>query len=164
MALMPQTVRDLGAALELFVGTLPPLTLVRRNANFTVPNGALTDIPWDFEDVDTLGAYAGTGAAHPERVTIPAGMDGLFNVSATLQFNGASSGTIRALFIQVNGSPIAGNSGISVVSDYGSQISTARAWPLVAGDYVTAAVFQTSGGTADIGAGAAGTNLMVARM
>lgn len=165
LGLWPQTIQELAAAVEVYVGAAKPMTLVwRKLSDFTVPNGADTDIPWDFEDIDTLGAYAGVGAAHPERVTIPVGKGGLFHLGATVQWNGGASAAVRAALICVNGTPVSGNSAVGVTNNEGSQISTSRTWPLADGDYVTVQCFQNSGAGAGVGAGLAGTNLAVIRL
>jgi len=113
----------------------------------TITNNTATDVEWTNEDHDVTGWHsAGT---NPERLTVPAGFDGYYALSTTIQWEGHATGD-RKVRIQKNG--------VTLREGIVNDTSEAQIFDqhvryvdyLVAGDYVTIEVLQTSGGDLDV--------------
>lgn len=159
--LLPQTIRELAAAFDLWISTLKPLSGISRSTDQTVNDATETVVTFTSEDVDTLGGV--DLATNNDRIIIPAGMGGLYAINARAKWNGGSAANSRQIRIRQNGSPIASNA-IPPSTLGTSSISTAAIVPLAAGDYVNMAAWHNAGVAASVGAGGVGTGLIVVRL
>lgn len=105
----------------------------------SIPNNAATEIAFDSETEDT-SAYHAVGASS---IVVPAGLAGFYVVAAQARFAVNATGA-RELRILVNGAVQAGV-GTDSPADAGWRGSAVVAVPLVAGDVITADLFQNSG-------------------
>jgi hypothetical protein len=94
-----------------------------------------------------------------ERITIPAGLGGLYTVSGGIIWVTNTNG-LRAIFVTRNGVTQAYN---SINAPSFSQMNVATVMQLAAGDFVTLLGYQSSGGNLNISAGVI-THLAVARL
>jgi len=124
----------------------------------SINNASWTAIAWDTVDQNEPGMWA---AGSPARIVCQ--VDGLYLVAFNAVFAANGSG-IRIFGARLNGtnylaetevmSPSAGNTGVGNV---------AALVPLQAGDYIEGMVYQSSGGSLNVG-GSAETNIGVVRM
>ncbi len=125
---------------------------VELTANESIPNNALTAVPWDVEDYD-LGDFWDAGS--PTRLTVPAGGGGMYHVSCSAEFASSSGGT-RVWEIWLNGSrgalryalPTPGSTATPAMAIQG-------VLNLAGGDYVECVVYQNSGGALNLSYAAA---------
>lgn len=117
----------------------PPKCMVYRTTSQAVGNAAVSNILWEAEAYDTDNIWTPGGTA--DRLTVP--RDGLY--LATLCAQWAINGTgARYIAIAKNGGGVAQlNSGGSAAWYVGGVVTAIQ--PMVAGDYFTAVVYQTSG-------------------
>ena len=113
---------------------------IYRNANFTLNNNTTTNVSWDSETFDTDSFH--DLSSNTDRVTIPSGKNGKYSMSAWLQFPTFNSTGIRQIALQKNGV----NQAIFETSAFDNQILTVSTiLDLVATDYITIRMYQTSG-------------------
>lgn len=109
----------------------------------TISNGALTALTWESENWDT-NAYHST-SSNTSRITIPAGLGGLYQVNGFASFASGSAVGTRDVYLGVNGSAyyaagrIVGSAASELI------VSVSAVLQLVAGDYIELFVFQNSG-------------------
>lgn len=95
-------------------------------------------ISWDTEDYDPYGMH--NPSVNPERITIPAGLGGLYAINLYVSI-GAVSGTISLGVINLNGVAIARN----YLPPQGfAAVNLVIVRPLAAGDYITGGMFSDS--------------------
>lgn len=161
--LLPNTIRDMATAFDLWISTLRPLAQVSRTGDQTIGASSETTIVWQSEDVDTLGAV-NLGTSNTNLV-IPAGASGLYAITLFVRWTAFNTSLTRLGRIRVNGNAaasggVAGGSGGLI-----SQHSTSCIVPLVVGDVVTASAWQNGAGNESIGiSGSNKTNLLLARL
>lgn len=124
----------------------PAARLGRTTANQSIPHNTATALAWNAESEDTHNAH--DNLTNASRFTAP--VAGLYLVTATVTWNGNSTGT-RQIGVRVNGTTTYSGERIGVD---GASItfvqSISRMVRLAAGDYVEAVVVQTSGGALDV--------------
>jgi hypothetical protein len=120
---------------------------VYRSSAQTLANNTETDIEWNAEHHDVTGWH--NPASNPEKVTVPAGMDGYYNLYCVLQWEGSAANT-RYIDIQVNGSGLrtAIASDISEARVFDQHLRITQA--LSAGDVIEVVAKQDSGGNLDV--------------
>lgn len=131
----------------------PPHCAVRHSSNQShTTNGAWQAVVFNTEDEDTANLHS--TSSNTSRITIPAGLGGLYAVSACIEFAGSAAG-LRALGLRKNGT---GGSGPNI-KGRGQQGNpgTNSSWcwlattvKLAAGDWIEAVAFQNSGGALNI--------------
>jgi len=113
---------------------------LRRVANQSITNGVATAISWDTEDVDTNGFIAVTSST----ITIPAGLGGLYAITAYLNCAGIT-GTGGAIIIDptssITGMPADFLTPLDETRDRGS---FGIIIPLLAGDTFNVQAFHAS--------------------
>ena len=113
----------------------------------TISTATFTDLTWNSEIFDTDGFHSTT--TNTARMTIPAGKGGYYRVTCRAQWNAASATGQRNVSIFKNGTRWNnGNQPGDTVA--GPAVTTSQIMNLVAGDYITMAVYQNSGGNMDI--------------
>ena len=110
----------------------------------TIPNTTPTPITWDGETEDLAGVHG----ANSSRFTIPAGLDGIWQFTASIIWNGASAG-FAVLRFWVNGATTHQIGKVDAkwmgAGDFTGHQSTFTL-SLAAGDFVEAVASQNSGG------------------
>lgn len=126
--------------------TLPPRAGVRatRSANQSIPNTTITTVTWPTEVFDSNSFFTPGGSVF----TVPAGMAGIYAISATAVFASAALG---ANFIRV----VAGG----VIYDFagntaGGILSSTIVVALAVAATVAVTVYHTNGGAVNMTSGA----------
>lgn len=121
----------------------------RRTTTQSIPDITGTDILFDAEDFDS-DSYHST-SSNTNRITIPTGLGGIYAVSFYIDAVGISA---AQMFIIKNGTTAIRRKAVVAPLD-------TLNWTgyLAAGDYITAAVFQTSGGSYNLLANTTATAL-----
>lgn len=120
---------------------------VRRTTDQSIADTTNTGVSFDTEDLDTGGFHE--GVTHPDRITIPAGLDGWYVIGGTAIWENNASG-LRECAIAVNG--LTSQYFISAARQNASTANQLRqninglAY-LIEGDIVRLEVHQTSGST-----------------
>jgi hypothetical protein len=119
-----------------------------RTTDQSIPNSTNTNVLFTAEDYDTDGMHSTT--INSDRITIPAGLGGLYEVKAACRFTTNTTnrrfwaiqknGTTNIEFVQVP----AGSGGGGVAQALSLDVQ------LAAGDYVNLQVFQDSGSTISV--------------
>lgn len=123
---------------------------VKKTADQTINNTTWTSLTWDSEDFDTADGASSTyhsTSANTDRLTVPSGLDGYYQVQVNLIWDTNTTG-VRSLRILLNGSTNIAVARVSAVSggSYGTGMFSGTLYNLAAGDYVTCEVHQDSGG------------------
>jgi hypothetical protein len=131
-------------------GTVRPATgcLVRRTTNQAIANAINVDVAWTVEDAATSGTHS--TSVNPERLIAP--VAGWYHVFASVRW-GTNGTLVRFLGLRKNGSSaVADQIASELVAPVSSESSQAISGvvKLAAGEYVTAFVFQNSGGSLNI--------------
>jgi hypothetical protein len=120
---------------------------VYANNHQTISTATFTDLTWNTEIFDTDGFHSTT--TNTARMTIPSGKDGYYRVTCRAYWNAASATGQRTVSIFKNGTRW--NNGTQPGDTVaGPAVTTSQIINLVAGDYITMAVYQNSGGNMDI--------------
>lgn len=126
------------------VGLAPDIGCsLRRTSLLQVNAAAATDVPWTIEDYDPFDYFPGSGVI----LTVPNGLDGLYGVVAQVDWSaGTNNLDLLNSLISISaagvGYPARGHNIGNL--EWSHSISPL---PLVGGDQVIIAVFQTSGDT-----------------
>ena len=99
------------------------------------------------ETYDTDGFHS--TSVNTERMTIPAGLAGYYEVTANVGFDTNTAGR-RLLQIRKNGTAIAVGEASSATSTNFPAFNTSLIVNLAVGDYVDFEAYQTSGGSLDV--------------
>lgn len=128
-----------------------PGVLARENTGQTITSGSNNTCQWTgAEDFDT-NAFHSTGT-NPSRLTVPAGLGGLYAVSFAVYC--APGGEVLAAWVIKNGA--ATRYGLSQAkNDTTNGVTTGASIPMVlaAGDYIEVQAFQNSGSSKNINVG-----------
>lgn len=129
-----------------FLSGSPPRWNVHPLAGQNVANSTNTGLVWGGENYDTDGFHS--TALNTDRVTIPAGLGGVYMVGYTVGVNAASN--VVAAWIDVNGVGAGIRYAFNQIpnnSSFGVLMQGAAPIVLNAGDYINVTVFQNSGST-----------------
>lgn len=123
--------------------------LVYHNANQSIANSTDTALAFNTERADTHAFHS--TVTNTSRLTIPADMGGVYLITSNVFFDANVTGQ-RALAIRLNGASfIAGvNSNATGGGTAATNLSLAKPYPLVVGDYIEAIVNQSSGGALNV--------------
>lgn len=123
-----------------------------RTTAQSVPDVTLTALTWNLESYDTDGFH--DNATNPSRLTVPAGLGGLYDIRAACWFATAAYAGSLSVFLRVNGATpyiaVAGRNHDTNNQGVTEQVSAV--YRLAAGDYVEAMVqaSNTFGGSHNI--------------
>lgn len=125
----------------------PPRAEVSRSSTQSIPNETQTNLVWQTSVYNVRNMWS--AGVNPSRITIPPGMDGVYAVSTTVEFDhepdpASGSGTRQVAILRsgsIVGRLIAPNAG----TGQASRVFYTREIRAVAGDYFEAAVYQNSG-------------------
>lgn len=137
------------ADLQRTTGAWPvvPWVAVEKSAPQSIPNNALTAVTWNVEVADAWEMHAGGALS---KLTVPAGLDGVWRVSYGLQWDANSVGD-RLAYVAVNGSFTRhAMSEIPMTSPGYCGLTGSADLELAGGDYVEVVVYQSSGGSLNI--------------
>lgn len=134
--------------LDAAAGAAKAACRVYNSAALSIPNSAGTDLTFNSERFDTQGLHS--TSTNTNRITIPTGWGGLWLIGASVFFAGSATGTRQASIVL--------NGATALVIDAGDGDATGNGltpqciYRLAAADYVTAQVFQSSGGALNVNA------------
>lgn len=120
-----------------------------NSASYGLGSGSTTQILLNNTrfDTDSMATVAG-------RITIASGLDGLYDIKASVSFASNPTGA-RAVQIWLNGgATIPATTFVNATNGFSTDIVVSTTYRLVAGDYVQMAGFQNSGGSINIVAAA----------
>lgn len=125
----------------------PPRAEVARSSTQSIPNETQTTMVWQTSVYNVRNMWS--SGVNPSRVTVPTGMDGLYSVTTTVEFDhepdpASGSGT-RQVAIMRNGSIVGRLITTNAGTGQASRVFYTREIRAVAGDYFEAAVYQNSG-------------------
>jgi|1048.fasta_scaffold02908_9 hypothetical protein len=149
-------IRTLGSSIDSSFTN--KLCILNKSADQSLSNATNTSITFDTEVLDTNGFHS--TSTNTDRITIPSGLDGYYQIYAKADFNVNGTGR-RTVFINKNGTfqtevEITPNS-----STYPSAIAV-YIMSLAVGDYVTMSAQQTSGGSLNV-LGGSSRSLLIAQ-
>lgn len=113
----------------------------------SISNSSDTTLTWNTESYDT-DAFHST-SSNTNRITIPAGLGGYYLIAASVRFEAATGGDRRVWVEDDGGTILARQIARGATSSY-AHLTVGFIWPLAAGDWVSARVFQDSGGAIDV--------------
>jgi hypothetical protein len=119
----------------------PPRAGIHRTTDQLVGNGAVSTIVWNTADYDTDGFW---NPGTPDRLTIPANLGGVYLVTASPIFDINATGA-RYSTVSKNGIGYGSPQNSGGFSGWYVQHCVSQIMPLAPGDYVGAAVYQSSG-------------------
>lgn len=119
----------------------------KTGSNQTLSNNTYTLVTFNAETYDTDGFHS--TSTNTERMTIPAGLAGYYEVTANVGFDTNVLGR-RLLQIRKNGSAISVGEASSAVATNYPTFNTSIIVYLAVGDYVDYEAYQTSGGNLDV--------------
>jgi hypothetical protein len=119
-----------------------------RSAAQTISNNAVNEVLWTTEAIDT-DAFHST-VTNTGRLTIPSGKDGKYLIILSLNWTSNSTG-VRDIFFKKNGSDYSPSisTTLPALSGGAMTMNLSTIVSLVATDYITANVYQNSGGNLD---------------
>ena len=112
-----------------------------RTANQSIPDSTATNVSFDTEGYDSDAYIATTSTT----VTIPSGLGGLYTVSANCIWSASPIGGSALSYLQVTS-----GGDIERSDSIGTRNSVAQTLALDAGDSITVAVWQSTGGAINI--------------
>lgn len=130
-------------AMENIAGYCTSLT---NSGTISASDSTWTSLTWDTEASDDAGLHS--TVTNTQRITIPAGMGGVYLLNVICQFAANATG-LRSLRFILNGSTVFGEVG-GWNSANALQMSLTRVVRLAAGDFVVAQAYQTSGGNLNL--------------
>jgi len=135
-----------------WLGNDAPACRVRKNSNQSIATAS--DVPITFatgdntEDTDPQAMH--NPAVNDSRITIPAGMGGLYAVGGNVEWAGNATGA-RQTSIRLNGSSFLVREQTAVNSvSAGTDQSVSTIYRLAATDYIELLVLQNSGGNLNV--------------
>lgn len=133
-----------------------------RTTDLTVTTGTETLVPLTAEDFDTHSFH--DNATNNTRLTVPAGMGGVYLIFGQVKFDSSTSGNARVVSLWKNGTAGTRLAEQSINNQGGGSLSrgmnVATIDVLVAGDYISLGVFHNVG--ADLAIEAAGNGIFLA--
>lgn len=121
--------------------TNAPRAQVSRSTTQSIPDGVQTTMTWQEVDYDNRGMWS---AGSPSRLTVPAGMGGIYFCTATLEYAANSSGT-RTVALLRNGNVIGRSIQQNTGSGQAARVFYAREVVAAPGDYFEISAYQNSG-------------------
>lgn len=138
-------VRDNLGALKV-----PAMCRVYKSSSQSISNTTWTAITFNAERYDTAAMHS--TVTNTDRITIPSGWSGVYELVFQCDFATSGSGADRIGAINVNGASDLVRCRYPPQATFAHRIHVATSAYLTAGDYVTARVYQSSGGALTINA------------
>lgn len=143
--------RNSGTPVPKSLDALPLLhgaKAVRGTAQ-SISHNTVTAVAFTGTDEWDTDSYHDPGGANPSRLTFPAGLEGVYRVTATAVFAANSTGR-RLIRIQKNGSAVVGRSDQNATGTGVTTVAAVAEVSVAASDYVEVYVFQDSGGSLNL--------------
>lgn len=120
--------------------------VIRRTTNQSIPNVTSTAITMNVEDIDTDGYHS--TVTNTNRITVPAGLAGVYAVTAYCRWDGSSAAVNPIIIISLNGDAV----DRSQVLGTATFTPTAVTWVgyLAVGDWVEMRVYHSSGANRNV--------------
>lgn len=120
----------------------------------SIPTGTATatPLPLDTETFDTDAFHSTT--VNTSRLTVPAGLAGLFLLGGTCQYTASASGALRYASLRLNGSTVLALAELAPATGLFPAFVLTTLYRLNAGDYVELCAIQDSGAALNMLAGA----------
>jgi len=115
-------------------------------ASQAIANNTGTDITFNSESFDTDGFH--DTSTNTARITIPTGKGGKYAINAHVEWASNAVSTRNIYIYKNNTSSLASQFQSAQASDMGMEVNTLA--NLVAGDYITLQVYQSSGGSLNV--------------
>jgi len=131
-----------------WLGNDAPACRVRKNSDQSIATGLVTPVPITFptgdatEDTDPQAMHS--LSVNPTRVTVPAGMGGLYAMGGNIEWDVNATGT-RIAMILLNGTTQLVRDQRLGVASYGIDQSVSTIYRLAANDYIELAVMHDRG-------------------
>lgn len=123
-----------------------PRCVLSRSGAQALSTGTAEDISWTSEDLDQGGMYAGSGTD----IVVPAGLGGLYLITAATLFVASASGTYRGLNIEVGGAAqVSQRNGLTDAS-ISTRMTVSFMGVLSVSDIITVSAVQDTGGNLNI--------------
>lgn len=120
----------------------PPRAEVTRTTTQSVPNNIQTTIIWQSSNYNYRAMW--NSGVNPSRLTVPAGMGGLYRVHGTLEYTANDTGT-RQVILMKNGSTIGRYATTNAGSGPATRVFYEREVAASAGDYFEIAAYHNAG-------------------
>lgn len=126
-----------------------PRCMLRGGSNISIANNFIQAITFDTETSDPQTLHS--MSSNTSRITVPTGWDGIWGVTANVEFAAATTG-YRQLQIMANGTgnPIAGTRDLAPNASFASVLHCSKFWPFTAGDWMEVFCYQNSGGALNV--------------
>lgn len=129
-----------------------PSCVVYRSANLAVANNTVTLVGWDTEEFDTHAFH--DNATNNSRLTIPAGLDGLYVATLTAVWDTSTNGDHYAAILDSAGTTLASLRWIANGAVGNQQALATHPRRMAGGSYFVANVLQVTGGALNLLGGA----------
>lgn len=123
-------------------------SLYKSGSAQTIANNSLTAVTWETENWDTNSFHS--TSTNTSRITIPAGLGGLYQVNGFISFQSGSATGTRDVYMGVNGGNYYAAGRIQGNASHELIVSVNAVLQLAAGDYVEIFVYQNSGASTTI--------------
>jgi hypothetical protein len=127
----------------------PPRALAFHSTTQSIASGSDTVVVFNSEVVDSGGVHS--TSANTGRLTVPTGQDGVWLLTAHVEFAANVTGQ-RRIFLRHNGLTDLGGLTVLAADAGTTKVSTALLVYLAAADYVEVVALQTSGGALNLSA------------
>lgn len=129
--------------------TIGMACLLTKSVGQTVTTATDTDVTWDVEEFDVGGLHS--TVSNTDRITIPAGGDGLWLFQAQIAFPANAAGIRGARLTPSTGVHVyMGTATVAGSSTYAPQLHVQRLWRMTAGQHMRVIAYQNSGGDLDV--------------
>jgi len=127
--------------------------ILRHSTTQSIANNTFTALNMDTEEEDTDGFHS--LVSDTSRVTIPAGLGGMYFASSGTSFTASSGGIQRQIYLRKNGTAYTYANILDAAEATTHAPVVTALFKLVPGDYIEAVVYQDSGGNLNAGANSA---------
>ncbi|MEV0237555.1 hypothetical protein [Nonomuraea sp. NPDC050786] len=135
-----------GAAWQEIFMLNPPRCHITRTSTQSIPDGVQTTVTWQSSSYNYRNMWS--SGSNPSRITVPAGMGGLYHCAATLEYNnstpGGGDGT-RTVALLLNGSIVGRSIQQNTGTGQATRVFYVREIVASPGDYFEIAAYQNSG-------------------
>ena len=122
--------------------------ILRNVANYSLATSTVTSIPFTTEDLDTDGFHS--ASTNPSRITIPAGMGGVYTVTAGIYYAISAATAVQAYIFKNNAQVPGGTEKHEKVTSVDATLSVGAVLYLQAGDYIELKGYQDSGAAVNV--------------
>lgn len=132
---------------DWFADDRPRARVYNTNA-IAIVSGTPTALTFNSERYDVGGCHS--TSSNPSRLTVPSGGTGLYAIGGSVRFAGSHTGSIRQIYIRINGSTIIAVIATPGIASSADWLTINSEWEMNAGDYAELIAVQSSGGAMDV--------------